>query len=85
MDGFEGDCLLTDDEWEELAWVRKQTDAPKGCKVEIIEGLVTVAPYSAVAHHTVSEPLQLRLHDVIPESWGVSQRVALAVPSRLEL
>ncbi|MGW1804999.1 Uma2 family endonuclease [Streptomyces sp. NPDC002078] len=85
MDEFEGDCLLTDNEWDELLWAWGQTDAPKGCKVEIIQGLVTVAPYSAVAHHRMPEPLQRHLYEVIPDSWGVHHQLALAVPSRLEL
>ncbi|MFD8389811.1 Uma2 family endonuclease [Streptomyces sp. NPDC059680] len=85
MDEFEGDYLLTDNEWDELVWVWKRTEAPKGCKVEIIQGLVTVAPYSAVAHHRMSEPLQRHLYEVIPDAWGVYQQLALTVPSRLEL
>lgn len=85
MDVCGGDYLQAEDAWEELVWVWKQTDAPKGCKVEIINGFVTVAPYSAVAHHKLSEPLQRRIDGVIPKSWGVYQRLPLAVPSRLEL
>ncbi|MGW5425776.1 hypothetical protein ACWET9_00950 [Streptomyces sp. NPDC004059] len=69
MDEFEGDYLLTDNEWDELLWVWKRTDAPKGCKAEIIQGLVTVAPYSAVAHHRMSEPLKRHLYEVIPDSF----------------
>ncbi|MGW0992778.1 Uma2 family endonuclease [Streptomyces sp. NPDC002520] len=85
MDTFDGDYLLSDSEWEELVWVWKQTDVPKGCKVEIIKGLVTVAPLSAVAHHRDSEPLHRRLCEVIHESWGVYSRLALAVPSLMEM
>ncbi|MGW7405036.1 Uma2 family endonuclease [Streptomyces sp. NPDC054833] len=85
MDSFDGDCLLTDDEWEELVWVWKQTDVPKGCKVEIVKGLITVAPYSAVAHHRLLEPMQRHLYGVIPDCWGIYQRPALAVSSRQEL
>jgi Uma2 family endonuclease len=85
VDEFEGDYLLTDSPWEELLWVWRRTDIPKGCKSEIIDGVVTVTPYSGVAHHDVSEPLQRQLHDVIPRSWGIYQRLALALPSRLEL
>ncbi|MEV5877125.1 Uma2 family endonuclease [Streptomyces sp. NPDC052101] len=83
MDEFEGDYLLTDNEWDELVWVWKRTDAPKGCKVEIIEGLITVAPYSAVAHHRYSAPVQRRLYSVIPDDWGIFQTQSIAVPARL--
>ncbi|MFE2260234.1 Uma2 family endonuclease [Streptomyces griseosporeus] len=81
----EGDYLLTDDPWDELLWVWKQTDVPKGCKVEIIEGLVSVAPYSAVISQEISEPLSGHLYEVIPGCWGVYQRLALTVAARQEL
>ncbi|MFI8530591.1 Uma2 family endonuclease [Streptomyces aquilus] len=83
MRACEGDYILTDSEWDELVWVWGQTDVPKGCKVEIIDGLITVTPYSAQAHHGTVEPVQRRLYGVIPEDWGVFQTQAIAVPSRL--
>ncbi|WP_405732174.1 Uma2 family endonuclease [Streptomyces sp. NBC_00028] len=85
MSAIEGDYILTDSEWDELVWVWGQTDVPKGCRVEIIEGLITVTPYSAQAHHLTVEPVRRRLYEVIPEDWGVYQRLTLAVPSRLGL
>lgn len=85
MDAFDGDYISTDSEWDELVWVWKQTDVPKGCKVEIIDGLITVTPYSACAHHGIAEGVQRRLHEVIREDWGIYQRLATAVPSRLGL
>ncbi|TWV29454.1 Uma2 family endonuclease [Streptomyces misionensis] len=85
MDEFEGDYLLPASEWDELLWLWKQTDAPKGCKVEILRGLVTIAPYSAVAHHLVQASLRRRLYEVIPDSWGVHERLALVSPARAEL
>ncbi|MFJ4581808.1 Uma2 family endonuclease [Streptomyces echinatus] len=85
VDEYEGDYLLTGDAWEELVWVWQRTDVPRGCKTEIIDGTVTVAPYSAVAHHALSEPLQRRLYEVLPQSWHVLQGLALAVPSRSSL
>ncbi|AZQ40657.1 Uma2 family endonuclease [Streptomyces cyaneochromogenes] len=85
MDVFEGDYISADSEWDELAWVWRQTDVPKGCKVEIIDGLITVTPYSACAHHGIVERVQRYLYEVIPEEWGIYQRLATAVPSRLGL
>jgi Uma2 family endonuclease len=82
---FDGDYIMADSEWDELVWVWRQTDVPKGCKVEVIEGLITVTPYSACAHHVIAECLQRRLYDVIPPEWGVYQRLATAVPPRLEI
>ncbi|MBC2900895.1 Uma2 family endonuclease [Streptomyces cupreus] len=85
MGMFEGDCILADSEWEELTWVWERTDVPKGCKVEIIEGLITVTPYSAQAHHGLAERVQRRLYGVVPQAWGIYQRLGLAIPSRLGL
>jgi Uma2 family endonuclease len=84
-DVIEGDYILADDEWDELTWVWGQTDVPKGCKVEIIDGLIIVTPYSAQAHHGIVEPVQRGLYGVIPEDWGIFQRLGMAVPSRLGL
>ncbi|KUM77954.1 Uma2 family endonuclease [Streptomyces griseorubiginosus] len=85
MDVLDGDYLMTDSEWDELVWVWGQSDVPRGCRVEIIEGLVTVTPYSAQAHHGTIERLHRRLYEGLPEDWGVYQRLALAVPPRLGL
>ncbi|WP_431331377.1 Uma2 family endonuclease [Streptomyces sp. IPPR8] len=81
----EGDYVLADNVWDETVWVWRQTEAPRGCKVEIVEGLITVAPLSSVAHNGVAGRVQRRLHDVVPEEWGVYQRLPLAVPGRLGL
>ncbi len=85
MREFEGDYVLADNVWDETVWVWRQTEAPRGCKVEIVEGLITVAPLSSVAHNGVAGRVQRRLHDVVPEEWGVYQRLPLAVPGRLGL
>jgi len=85
MKAIDGDYILAESEWDELAWVRQQTDVPRGCKVEIIEGIVTVTPLSANAHHGVAERVQRQLHEVIPEDWGIHHRPALALPPRLSV
>ncbi|MEV2212827.1 Uma2 family endonuclease [Streptomyces sp. NPDC050997] len=85
MDVIDGDYIRADNEWDELVWVWEQTDAPKGCKIEIIEGLITVTPLSAIAHHAVTGRMTRRLYEVIPQDWGVYQWLGLATPSRLGL
>ncbi|MEV0205892.1 Uma2 family endonuclease [Streptomyces sp. NPDC050788] len=82
---IDGDYIQADSEWDELVWGWKQTDVPKGCKVEVIEGLITVTPYTACAHHVIAECVQRRLYDVIPPGLGLYQRLATAVPPRLEI
>ncbi|MFF1718888.1 Uma2 family endonuclease [Streptomyces sviceus] len=85
MDALDGDYVMADSEWDELVWVWRRTDVPKGCRVEILAGLITVTPYSAGTHHGIVEPMQRRLYDVIPEGWGVYQWLGMAVPSQLGL
>ncbi|MGC0411683.1 Uma2 family endonuclease [Streptomyces ambofaciens] len=79
------DYILADNVWDEIVWVWRQTEAPKGCKVEIVEGLITVTPLSSVAHNGIAERVQRRLYDVIPQDWGIYQRLPLAAPGRLGL
>lgn len=85
MGAIDIDYTVADDAWHELVWVWQQTHVPKGCKVEIIDGLITVIPLSAHTHHGIAERVQRRLYEVIPEDWGVYQRLSMAVPSRLSL
>lgn len=70
-------------EWDELVRLREETDAPEGCKVELIEGTVTVSPTPANSHNSIAQRVQRQLCTVLPEDWGVYQTLAVAVPSRL--
>ncbi|GAA3374702.1 Uma2 family endonuclease [Streptomyces sannanensis] len=69
-------------EWDDLVRIREETDAPEGCKVEIIEGIVTVAPPPANSHNHIADLIQRRLYSVIPEDWGIYQTLGVAVPSK---
>ncbi|MEU9241543.1 Uma2 family endonuclease [Streptomyces sp. NPDC048385] len=82
---IDADYIMADNEWDELVWIWQQTDVPKGCRVEIVEGLVTVSPLSANAHHYIAERVQRRLYEVIPGDWGIYQRLGMTVPPRLSL
>ncbi|MGW0819890.1 Uma2 family endonuclease [Streptomyces sp. NPDC002845] len=72
-------------EWDDLVRIWQETDAPEGCKVEIIEGIVTVAPPPSIAHNDIADLVQRRLYQVIPEDWGIYQTLGTAVPSRAGL
>ncbi|MGW5970270.1 Uma2 family endonuclease [Streptomyces sp. NPDC055186] len=85
MDVFDGDYPRADNAWDELVWIWRHTDAPKPCKVEIIDGLVTVAPFAGNAHQALAARVQRRLYEVIPQDWGVHQWLGTATPSRLGL
>ncbi|MFC9131791.1 Uma2 family endonuclease [Streptomyces sp. NPDC057099] len=85
MSVLHGDCLLTGNEWDELVWIREQTRAPKGCKVEIIEGIITVTPHSTIPHHRIADRVHRSLSQVIPEHWHIFQGLGMAVPARLGL
>ncbi|KIF76379.1 restriction endonuclease [Streptomyces sp. 150FB] len=68
--------------WDELVRIWEGTDAPEGCKVEIIEGIVTVASLPSKNHSLTAALLQRRLYGVIPEDCGVFQRLGLSAPGR---
>ena len=69
-------------EWDDLVRMWEQTDGPEGSRVEIVEGLVTVAPRRANSHTSIAELIQRRLYSAIPEDWGIYQTLGVAVPSR---
>lgn len=69
-------------EWDELVRIWEETDAPEGCKVEIIEGIITVSPAPANRHNVIAGKIQRSLYTAIPEDWGVYQTLAVSVPSR---
>lgn len=68
--------------WDDLVRIWEGTDAPEGCKVEIIEGIVTVSPPPSNDHNDVADTVQRQLYTVIPEDWGIYQTLGAAVPSR---
>ncbi|MFD0371899.1 Uma2 family endonuclease [Streptomyces sp. NPDC127114] len=68
--------------WDDVVRLWHEMDWPEGCKVEIIEGIITVAPSPANQHNSIAEMIQRRLYQVIPEDWGVYQTQAVAVPAR---
>ncbi|MBD2829171.1 Uma2 family endonuclease [Streptomyces californicus] len=69
-------------DWDDLVRIWEETDAPEGCKVEIIEEIVTVSPPPSKDHNTTAELLQRRLYTVIPEEWGIYQTLGLSLPGR---
>ncbi|MGJ5753764.1 putative restriction endonuclease [Streptomyces puniciscabiei] len=69
-------------EWDDVVRIWQETDAPEGCKVEIIEGIVTVAPPPSNAHNDIADLVQRELYQVIPRDWGIYQTLGTAVPSR---
>lgn len=85
MHVYDGDYVKADTEWEELCWIRERTDAPKGCRVEIVDGLVTVTPLATVRHHLIAAQVHRCLYQAVPENWGVHQWWDIAVPERLAL
>lgn len=74
-----------DHDWDDLLRIWEETDAPEGCKVEIIEGIVTVSPPPSKDHNTTAALLQRRLYTVVPEDWGIYQRLGVSVPGRAGL
>ncbi|MFJ7127841.1 hypothetical protein [Streptomyces sp. NPDC098101] len=61
------------DDWPGLVRLWEVVDAPKNCKVEIVAGIVTVAPPVDNYHHLIAGGVQRSLYGVIPETWGIYQ------------
>ncbi|MFD7707481.1 Uma2 family endonuclease [Streptomyces sp. NPDC059785] len=72
-------------EWDGLVRIWEDTDAPEGCKVEIIEGIVTVAPPPSDEHNDIADLVQRCLYEAITKEWGIYQTLGVAVPSRIGL
>ncbi|CAL9471466.1 hypothetical protein SUDANB105_02831 [Streptomyces sp. enrichment culture] len=71
-----------DDEWKQLVQLWRETDAPEGCRMEIIGGVLSITPPASLTHHRTVGQVHRRLHEAVPEHWGIFQQMALAVPSR---
>ncbi|WP_282695807.1 Uma2 family endonuclease [Streptomyces sp. CC208A] len=69
--------------WEDLVRRWESMDWPEGCKVEIIEGIITVAPTPSARHNSIAYRVLRRLTAVIPEDWGVYQTQSVSIPSRM--
>ncbi|MFI8827531.1 Uma2 family endonuclease [Streptomyces sp. NPDC053431] len=69
-------------EWSDLVRLWEETDAPEGCKVEIIAGIITVSPPPANNHNDIADQIHRALYTAIPQDWGVYQTLGTAVPSR---
>ncbi len=68
--------------WDDLVRLWEETDWPEGCKVEIIDGVITVSPPPAMDHNDIADEIQRVLYTVIPRGWGVYQTQGVSVPSR---
>ncbi|MGW2346077.1 Uma2 family endonuclease [Streptomyces sp. NPDC001661] len=64
-------------DWDEIVRVWEDTDAPEGCKVEIIEGIVTLAPPPSEAHNDAAELVTEALWPVRPKGCGIYQTLGL--------
>ncbi|MFJ3763700.1 Uma2 family endonuclease [Streptomyces sp. NPDC090082] len=70
-------------DWDDLIRRWESMDRPAGCKVEIIEGIITVAPTPSARHNNIAYRVLRRLAAAIPEEWGVYQTQSVAIPTRL--
>jgi ketosteroid isomerase-like protein/Uma2 family endonuclease len=69
-------------DWDELVRIWEETEGPEGWKVEVIEGIVTMAPPPANDHNDTVDELQRLLYTVIPRDWGIYQTQGVSVPGR---
>lgn len=66
--------------WDDLVRLWEESDWPEGCKVEIIEGIITVSPPPSKDHNTTAARLQRLLYPHVPEHWEIYQTLGLTVP-----
>ncbi|MEV3860522.1 Uma2 family endonuclease [Streptomyces sp. NPDC050095] len=64
-------------DWDETVRRWERTDAPEGCKVEIIEGIVTVPPPPSEEHNDAAELVTEVLWPARPEGCGIYQTLGL--------
>lgn len=69
--------------WDDLVQLWDEMEWPEGSKVEIIEGIITVAPTPSAGHNNIAYRILRRLAAEIPEEWGVYQTQSIAIPTRL--
>ncbi|MDX6328692.1 MAG: hypothetical protein QOI83_1075 [Streptomycetaceae bacterium] len=69
-------------DWDELVRIWEETDGPEGWKVEVIEGIVTMAPPPANDHNFTASALHRLLYTVIPDDWDVYQTQGVSIPGR---
>ncbi|MFJ9617376.1 Uma2 family endonuclease [Streptomyces noursei] len=72
-------------EWDALVRIWEDTEPPPGCMVEVVDGIVTVAPPRDVRQNVIAAELSRALYAVIPEDRGAYQKLAVAVPARYGL
>ncbi|MBZ9597676.1 Uma2 family endonuclease [Streptomyces erythrochromogenes] len=70
------------DSWEGLVRLWEETDWPEGCRVEIIEGIITVAPPPGNHHNYIAVKVQRALTPVRPPDCEIYHTLNVAVPSR---
>ncbi|MEU9100786.1 Uma2 family endonuclease [Streptomyces sp. NPDC048361] len=69
----------TGHEWDDVVRIWEETDAPEGCKVEIIERIVTVSPTPSEEHNDTAWLVQQQLLTVLPDGWAIYQTLGLVL------
>ncbi|MEW1655707.1 Uma2 family endonuclease [Streptomyces sp. NPDC093707] len=72
---------LAGHEWDALVRIWRDTEPPPGCMVEIVDGIVAVAPPRDVRQNVIAAELSRALYAVLPEDRGAYQRLAVALPA----
>ncbi|MCS0637704.1 Uma2 family endonuclease [Streptomyces sp. LP05-1] len=82
MSALTVDHSASGQEWDDLVRLWEETDWPEGCKVEIIEGIITVAPPPAYNHARIVACMNRYLVPLLKEGWDLHQTVGIAVVAR---
>lgn len=74
--------IVSDELWKSLLAQWHKEDAPRGWRVEILEGSVTVTPPPGNEHNGIADVLHSTLARVIPAGVGLYQTLGVSVPHR---
>ncbi|MEE1939360.1 Uma2 family endonuclease [Streptomyces sp. TRM 70361] len=69
-------------EWDYAVRLWAAMDWPEGCRAEIVDGVVAVAPPASDTHDLIVDEVRRSLCEVTPEGWAVRRRQAVSVPDR---
>ncbi|AXG79899.1 Uma2 family endonuclease [Streptomyces paludis] len=75
-------ALTADRDWARLVHAWEETHPPEGCKVEIVDGVITVSLPPSWDNNVTASRLVRRLCFVIPEDWAIFQWQEAVVPGR---
>ena len=77
-----GGVVIPGHSWEELLWARRELDAPKGWRTEILDGGIALTPWRRSGEVAIAARVHNTLLMACPETAGVFQSLSVEIPDR---